>query len=66
MNWMRASQKKFAMNVETVEDLIKFLQRLPPKYQKWPLRNVDSGKFCEMNVATDGKDKEVSIYQEID
>lgn len=39
--------------------LIVMLLQLPLDY---PVRNADGGSLCEINVATNGIDKEVAIY----
>lgn len=60
MDWLKAQQIKTSIPQNaTVADLIAILQKLP---QDWPVVNADSGPLCEINIATDGRDKEVAIY----
>jgi hypothetical protein len=59
MDWLRANQKTIPLNVNTVADLIAVLLTCPLDY---PIRNSDSSEFCEINISTDGVDKEVSLY----
>lgn len=60
MDWWKAKQQKIAIPEGTnVAQLIVMLLQLPLDY---PVRNADGGSLCEINVATDGIDKEVAIY----
>lgn len=59
MNWLKTIQERIGIHPETVADLIETLKKCP---QNWPIRNADDGHFCEINIATDGIDKEVSLY----
>lgn len=59
MNWMIAKQKRAPVRAKTVAELIELLKKCP---QNWPITDADGGRFCEILVATDGKDKVVSLY----
>ena len=60
MDWLKAQQIQTSIPQNaTVADLIAILQKLP---QDWPVVNADDGPLCEITVATDGRDKLVSIY----
>lgn len=60
MDWLKAQQIQTSIPQNaTVADLIAILQKLP---QDWPVANADEGPLCEIVVATDGRDKMVSIY----
>lgn len=60
MDWLKAKQQTIPLNnVDTVADLIAILKKLPREYK---LRNADEGTFCEINIATDGKENMVSLY----
>lgn len=60
MDWLKAQQIQTSIPQNaTVADLIAMLQKLP---QDWPVTNADEGPLCEIMVATDGRDKMVSIY----
>lgn len=59
MNWLNAKQTRIAVTANTVAELINILKTCP---QDWPVRNADSGQFCEITISTDGTDKEVALY----
>ena len=59
MDWFIAKQERRTVTANTVAELIEILKQCP---QDWPIRTADSGEFCEINIATDGVDKEVSLY----
>lgn len=60
MDWLKAQQITTGIPQNaTVADLIAMLQKLP---QDWPVTNADEGPLSEIMVATDGRDKMVSIY----
>lgn len=59
MDWLNAKQTRIAVTANTVAELIDILKTCP---QDWPVRNADSGQFCEITISTDGTDKEVALY----
>lgn len=60
MDWSKAKQQTIAIPEGTnVAQLIVMLLQLPLDY---PVRNANGGSISEINVVTDGIDKEVAIY----